>query len=193
MGDLVSIILYRSIVLVLSLFGSIVLKELWMPGWQEAGSTVFGICSHCCYYLFTKPCLTFCDPMDCNSKTFISMGFARQEYCSELPFSFSGNLPDPDIEPISSDWQVDCLALSHQGSYANFDKCQLHFPNCPFLYDSRLDLAKCSKIDIDGRCCCNPWALLLIWVSLWIVTAESGVLLAPESFPSLALWFPGQA
>ena len=124
----------------------------------------------------------------------LSMEFSRQEYCSELPFPSSGDLPDPDNEPTSSDWQVDCLALSHQGSYANFGKCQLHFPNCHFLYDSRLELAKWSKIDIDGRCCCNPWALLLIfWVSLWIVTAESVVLLAPESSPSLALQFPGQA
>ena len=124
-----------------------------MPGWQEAVSTVFGICLRC-YCLFTKPCLTFCDPVDCNPQASLSMGFARQEYCSELPFPSSGDLPDPDVEHTSSEWQVDCLALSHQGSYANFGKCQLHFPNCPFLYDSRLELTKWSKIDIE-------WQMLL--------------------------------
>ena len=31
----------------------------------------------------------------------LSMGFARQEYCSGLPFPFPRNLPDPGIEPVS--------------------------------------------------------------------------------------------
>ena len=30
-----------------------------------------------------------------------SMGFPRQEYCSELPFLSPGDLPDPKIEPVS--------------------------------------------------------------------------------------------
>ena len=29
------------------------------------------------------------------------MGFSRQEYCSGLPFSLPGDLPDPGIEPVS--------------------------------------------------------------------------------------------
>ena len=44
----------------------------------------------------------------------MSMGFSRQEYWSELPFSPPGNLPHPGIEPASSDWQAaDALLLSH--------------------------------------------------------------------------------
>ena len=55
-----------------------------------------------------------CDSMDCNPQAPVSMGFSRQEYWSELPFSPSGNLPHPGIEPASSDWQAaDALLLSH--------------------------------------------------------------------------------
>ena len=31
----------------------------------------------------------------------LSMGFSRQEYWSGLPFSTSGDLPDPGLEPVS--------------------------------------------------------------------------------------------
>ena len=31
----------------------------------------------------------------------LSMGFSRQEYWSGLPFPSLGNLPDPEIEPVS--------------------------------------------------------------------------------------------
>ena len=31
----------------------------------------------------------------------LSMGFSRQEYWSGLPFSPSGDLPNPGIEPVS--------------------------------------------------------------------------------------------
>ena len=31
----------------------------------------------------------------------LSMGFSRQEYWSGLPFSSPGDLPDPEIEPVS--------------------------------------------------------------------------------------------
>ena len=42
-----------------------------------------------------------CDPMDCSHKAPLSMGFFRQEYCSELPFPTPGDLPDPGTEPLS--------------------------------------------------------------------------------------------
>ena len=38
-----------------------------------------------------------------------SMGFSRQEYWSGLPFPFTGNLPDPGIEPGSPALQADAL------------------------------------------------------------------------------------
>ena len=37
------------------------------------------------------------------------MGFSRQEYRSELPFPFAGDLPDPGIEPGSPALQADDL------------------------------------------------------------------------------------
>ena len=45
-----------------------------------------------------------------------SMGFPRQEYWSGLPFPSPGDLPDPEIKPVSSASQVDSLLLSHRGS-----------------------------------------------------------------------------
>ena len=66
----------------------------------------------CLYYLVAKLCLTLCNPMDCNPPGPLSMGFPRQEYCSELPSPPPGDLPDPGIEPASpssSALQVDPL------------------------------------------------------------------------------------
>ena len=37
------------------------------------------------------------------------MGFSRQEYCSGLPFSSPGHLPNPGIEPWSPTLQADSL------------------------------------------------------------------------------------
>ena len=48
-----------------------------------------------------------------------SMGFCRQEYCSELPCPPPGDLPDPGIEPISLKsllhWQAGSLLLVPPG------------------------------------------------------------------------------
>ena len=41
------------------------------------------------------------------------MELSGKEYWSGLPFPFSGDLPDPGIEPMSP---ADSLPLSHQGS-----------------------------------------------------------------------------
>ena len=52
----------------------------------------------------------------------LSVGFPRQEYCSELPFPTPGDLPNPGIERISLlcllHWQADFffLPLCHLGS-----------------------------------------------------------------------------
>ena len=47
----------------------------------------------------------------------LSMGFARQEYGSELPFPFPGDLPDSGIEPRSPALQADSYHLRHKGPY----------------------------------------------------------------------------
>ena len=49
----------------------------------------------------------------------LSMGFSRQEYWIELPFSPLGNLLDPQIEPASPashESEVYSSPLSHLGS-----------------------------------------------------------------------------
>ena len=38
-----------------------------------------------------------------------SMGFSRQEYWSGLPFTSPGDLPDPEIKPVSPALQADFL------------------------------------------------------------------------------------
>ena len=49
----------------------------------------------------------------------LSLGFPRQEYWSGLPFSTSGDLSDPGINPVSPVLQADSLPLSHLGSPVN--------------------------------------------------------------------------
>ena len=39
----------------------------------------------------------------------LSMGFSRQEYWSELPFSSAGDLPNKEIEPESPELQAESL------------------------------------------------------------------------------------
>ena len=39
-------------------------------------------------------------PVDC-SQALLSLEFSRQEYCNGLPFSISGDLPDPGIQYVS--------------------------------------------------------------------------------------------
>ena len=48
----------------------------------------------------------------------LSMGFSKQGYCTGLPFSSPGNLPDPGIEsasPVSPALQADSLTTEPHG------------------------------------------------------------------------------
>ena len=54
----------------------------------------------------------------------LSMGFFRQEYWSGLPFSSSGDLPNPGIEPVSSVLQADSLPLSYRATEKNSHNLQ---------------------------------------------------------------------
>ena len=51
----------------------------------------------------------FATPWTVAHQAPLSMGFSRQEYCSELPFPSLGDLPDPGIEPRSPAFQADSL------------------------------------------------------------------------------------
>ena len=56
---------------------------------------------YCCCCSVTKSCLTFVTLQTVTCWASLSMGFPRQEYWSELPFSTPGDLPNPGIEPTS--------------------------------------------------------------------------------------------
>ena len=44
---------------------------------------------------------SFANPKTVAHRAPLSMGFLRQEYWSDLPFPFPGDLPNPGIEPMS--------------------------------------------------------------------------------------------
>ena len=66
--------------------------------------------------LVAQSCLTLCNTIDCACQAPLSMGFSGQEYWSELPFPFPGDLPDPGIEPESQVLADRFFTLSHLGS-----------------------------------------------------------------------------
>ena len=45
------------------------------------------------------------------------MRFPKQEYLNGLPFPSPGDLPNPEIKPVSPAWQASSLLLSHLGSH----------------------------------------------------------------------------
>ena len=64
----------------------------------------FGIKTFCLIHLCMRAlsCLTFCDPMDYSPPGSSVYGiFSRQEYWSGSPFPLPGDLPNPEIEPLS--------------------------------------------------------------------------------------------
>ena len=68
-------------------------------------------CGACMYRVrvFVTPWTAACqDPL--------SMGLARQESWTGLPFPPPGDLPDTGMEPMSPVWLEESLLLSYQGS-----------------------------------------------------------------------------
>ena len=58
-------------------------------------------------------------PWTVACQALLSMGFPRQKYWSELPFSSPEDLPDLGIEPASPALKVDSLPLNHQRSHGS--------------------------------------------------------------------------
>jgi len=56
-------------------------------------------------------------PWTVTHQAALSMGFSRQAYWSGLPFSYPGDLPDPEIEPGLLHCGKTLYHLSHQGSH----------------------------------------------------------------------------
>ena len=70
-----------------------------MDKWKESAHVL----SH--VWLFVAPRTVACQAP-------LSMEFPRQEYWSGLPFSSSGNLPNPEIKLLSAAMQADSLPLA---------------------------------------------------------------------------------
>ena len=48
-------------------------------------------------------CQTLCDPMDCSPPGSSIHGISQARVLEWLPFPSPGDLPDPGIEPVSSE------------------------------------------------------------------------------------------
>ena len=59
--------------------------------------------------LVAKSCPTLATPWTVACQAPLFMGFSRQEYWNGLPFSSTGDLPDPEINPGSPALQADSL------------------------------------------------------------------------------------
>ena len=76
------------------------------------------------------------------------MGFSKQEYWSELPFPFSGDLPDPGMEPRSPAWQANSLlACSYESKKACLLLERKAMTNLDSILKSR-DIAFLTKVPI---------------------------------------------
>ena len=73
----------------------------------------------------------------------LSMVFFRQEYCSGLPFSSLGDLPDPRIERRSPTLQADSLPIQLQGKPLVPEVKLFITQLCPTLCDPK-DCSLCS-------------------------------------------------
>ena len=58
----------------------------------------------------------FTTPLTVAHQAPLSMGFPRQEYWSSLPFPSPGDLPNPEIEPMSPALAGGFLTMSYQGA-----------------------------------------------------------------------------
>ena len=78
-------------------------------------------------------------PVACQAPLF--MGFPWQECWSRLPFPFSGNLPDPRIEPVSPALAGRFLPLSHHRSLLKYiwNTKDLEEPNHTCSYNVDLE------------------------------------------------------
>ena len=56
-----------------------------------------------------------CDPMDCSLPGSSVHGIFQTRILEWVAISFSRHLPDPEIEPVSSAFQVDSLLSEPQG------------------------------------------------------------------------------
>ena len=74
-------------------------------------------------WLVAMLCSTLATPWTVALQAPLSMGFARQEYWSGLPFPTPGDVPDPRIEPGSPALQAEFLPTELQGKSPHSRAC----------------------------------------------------------------------
>ena len=96
-------------------------------------------------------------------QVFLSMGFPRQEYWSELPFPTPGDLPDPRIEPVSPALQADSY-LIYVSVNIHLNLSEICIDNCFHTLYSHFFSPKISPFS-PHNCLppCTPAFLLGAW------------------------------
>ena len=69
-----------------------------------------------CCYLVANLSDSFATTWTVAHKAPLSVGFLRQEYWNGLPFPSPWNLPEAEIKPMFTAWQMDSSPLSYLGS-----------------------------------------------------------------------------
>ena len=59
--------------------------------------------------LITQSCWTLCDSMDCGQLSSIALSILQAQILEWVAIPFSGDLPNPEIEPRSPALQADSL------------------------------------------------------------------------------------
>ena len=93
------------------------------------------ICIHLHAQLLSRVWL-FCDPMTCSPPGSSVHGILPQEYRSGLPFPSPGDLPSPEMEPMSSETPAlvgGSLSLSHLGSACVHINIHVYMYVCMYL------------------------------------------------------------
>ena len=130
------------------------------------------------------------------------LGFSRQEYWSEQPFSSRGNLPDPGIEPGSPALLVDYLPSEPPGNEAHLTlRRAIWFSQST---NSNIQFSSVAQVCLT---LCNPWTVarqaslsiansqsLLKLMSIESVMSSNHVILShpllllPSIFPSIRVF-----
>ena len=80
----------------------------------------------------TQLCLTLCDPMDCSPPGSSVHGILQARILEWGAIPFSGELPNPGIEPESPALQVESLPSGPPGKPSS-STYYLNFPSLPSL------------------------------------------------------------
>ena len=107
---------------------------------------MLGVCVCVCVCVSHSVVSDSVTPWTVTHQVPLSVEFSRQEYWSGLPFSSPGDLPNPEIEPVSPALQADSLLSEPPGKPFMLVDVSLHQG---LLKESR---ALCGGLDSWGLC-----------------------------------------